>query len=154
MAKRTLSTKTYPHSIGLSCCFRQWRATHSHCQFLHGYSLEVRLEFEGALDDRNWVVDFGDLKEIKRWLEDTFDHKTLVALDDPKYAHFQDLHRHKIIQMVTVEHVGCEKFAEHIFDHVSNWLATNEKTFARVLLNSVEVKEHAGNSAIVKREGI
>ncbi len=23
------STKTYDHTEGLSCCFRQWRATHS-----------------------------------------------------------------------------------------------------------------------------
>ncbi len=34
------STKSYDHSEGLSCCFRQWRATHSHCSLVHqGVSL-------------------------------------------------------------------------------------------------------------------
>ena len=45
--------------------FRQWRAD-SHCKFLHGYSFEFEFEF-GAheLDERNWVVDFGGLKELE-----------------------------------------------------------------------------------------
>ena len=39
------STKTYKTSKGLSCCFRQFKAN-SHCQYLHGYSLEISVEFE------------------------------------------------------------------------------------------------------------
>ena len=41
-----LSTKTYNHNVGLSCCFRQWRAKDSHCQYLHGYSISVRFNFK------------------------------------------------------------------------------------------------------------
>src|SRR4051812_22439004 len=79
------STKTYPHSIGLSCCFRQWRALHSHCRFLHGYALQVKLTFVAqTLDERNWVVDFGGLKDIKERLTELLDHKTIVARDDPE----------------------------------------------------------------------
>jgi 6-pyruvoyltetrahydropterin/6-carboxytetrahydropterin synthase len=33
------STKHYGHNIGLSAVFRQPNADHSHCRFLHGYSL-------------------------------------------------------------------------------------------------------------------
>lgn len=77
------STKTYGHDIGLSCCFRQWRSA-SHCRFLHGYALAVHLEFEADdLDARSWVMDFGSLKPVRQWLVQTFDHKTLVAADDP-----------------------------------------------------------------------
>ena len=77
------STKTYGHEIGLSACFRQWRAE-SHCRLLHGYALAVKFVFESEeLDVRNWVVDFGSLKTLKGWLEDTFDHTLLVANDDP-----------------------------------------------------------------------
>jgi hypothetical protein len=65
-----ISTKTYGNEQGLSCCFRQWRSTHSHCSLLHGYSIGVRAKFESeTLDDRNWVMDFGGLKAFKAWLE-------------------------------------------------------------------------------------
>ena len=52
------STKTYGNDRGLSCCFRQWRSTHSHCSLLHGYSIGIRLVFEAdTLDPRNWVME-------------------------------------------------------------------------------------------------
>ena len=70
------STKHYGHNIGLSAVFRQPNADHSHCRFLHGYSLAFTFTFacEG-LDNKNWAVDFGGLRPIKAWLEDMFDHK-------------------------------------------------------------------------------
>jgi 6-pyruvoyltetrahydropterin/6-carboxytetrahydropterin synthase len=75
--------KTYPHSLGLSCSFRQWRAN-THCRYLHGYAMQVRLSFASAdLDTRNWVLNFGGLKEIKQMIIDLLDHRTLVANDDP-----------------------------------------------------------------------
>ena len=71
-----LSTKTYGHNIGLSAVFRQPHADHSHCRFLHGYSLAFKFTFGcDDLDHRNWCVDFGGLKPLKQWLEDSFDHK-------------------------------------------------------------------------------
>ena len=77
------STKTFGHELGLSSAFRQWKAQ-SHCRFVHGYALAVKFEFEAEeLDVRNWVVDFGSLKSLRKMLEDTFDHKLLVAEDDP-----------------------------------------------------------------------
>ena len=42
------STKTYGNDKGLSCCFRQWGATHSHCSLLHGYSIGIKIVFECA----------------------------------------------------------------------------------------------------------
>lgn len=141
------STKTYGHNIGLTCAFRQWRAE-SHCRFLHGYALALRLEF-GAdeLDLRNWVVDFGSLKSLKARLENTFDHKTLVALDDPDIALFRALHAARVIDMVEVEATGCEKFAELIGEATIVWL--KDAGYApRVKLMSVEVREHGANSAL------
>lgn len=145
-----VSTKTYTHSVGLSACFRQWRAQ-SHCRFLHGYSLEVVFQFAAQnLDKRNWVVDFGGLKNLKGWLEDTFDHKTLVASDDPEIDIFRKLHGDGIIHMREVPACGCEKFAEMIYEYTEQWL--KDAGFApRCGLVSVEVREHAGNSAIAMR---
>ena len=114
------STKTYGNDRGLSCAFRQWRSTHSHCSLIHGYSIGIRLTFEAdTLDSRNWVMDFGGLKKFKQWAEYMFDHTTLVAEDDPQLEAFKKLAEIKggyknlgVIDLRIVPAVGCEKFAE------------------------------------------
>lgn len=142
-----ISTKQYGHDVGLSCCFRQWRAE-SHCNLLHGYALAVRFEFEAQiLDDRNWVVDFGSLKPLKAWLEQTFDHAMLVAKDDPCLLAFQQMATMSMARIVIVDATGCEAFAKLIFTGAQLWLHDNGYT-PRVWLKSVEVKEHGANSAI------
>lgn len=144
------SSKTYRHSIGLSGAFRQWRAE-SHCRFIHGYSLQVHFDFFATeLDVRNWVVDFGSLKSLKSMLESTFDHKTLVAFDDPELAWFQEAHKRGVIDMVIVPATGCEMFAALIFETTEQWLSDNGYS-PRVNLQRVEVHEHEANSAYVER---
>jgi 6-pyruvoyltetrahydropterin/6-carboxytetrahydropterin synthase len=141
------STKTYGHEVGLSCAFRQWRAA-SHCRRIHGYALAIRLEFEAdELDERNWVVDFGSLKSFKRWLEDTFDHTLLVARDDPERGLLLTLGTLGVAHVVLVERVGCEAFAQLIYEAAERWLLENDYS-PRVRMASVEVREHGANSAI------
>ena len=146
------STKTYGNDRGLSCCFRQWRSTHSHCSFLHGYSLGFRIVFEcDSLDERNWVMDFGGLKSFKSWLEATFDHTLVVARDDPEYELLVNLPRH-VADLRIVDAVGAERFAEMAFnkmkeiieDDISEGRALNPT----VRVKSVECFEHGANSAI------
>lgn len=146
------STKTYDHNEGLSCAFRQWRATHSHCRWIHGYALAVKFTF-GAndLDNRNWVQDFGGLKEIKAWLKQQFDHTLVVAEDDPELEKFKELEKNDIVDLRIIPAVGCEKFAEYIFDHVDPIIKKESKD--RVWVESVEVREHNGNSAIHTKHG-
>lgn len=140
------SSKTYGHEIGLSCCFRQWRAQ-SHCRFLHGYALAIRVEFEAdALDERNWVVDFGSLKGFKGWLEDTFDHKLLIAEDDPNRAELMRLATLRVAEIVMVPATGCEAFAKLIFDCTQVWLGDNGYA-PRVRVLNVSVREHGANEA-------
>lgn len=142
------STKTYGHEAGLSACFRQWRAD-SHCSKLHGYALSVKLTFQAdRLDERGWVIDFGGLKDVKAWLQDTFDHKTLVAEDDPELSLFRSLAAAGVADLKIVPGVGCENFSSMISDHVTGWLETAGHS-PRVLLVDVEVREHGANSAMV-----
>jgi len=181
------STKTYGNDRGLSCTFRQWRSTHSHCSLLHGYSIGIKLVFESeTLDDRNWVMDFGGLKAFKEWSEYMFDHTLIIAQDDPYLDRFVQLshigdpfhsgtgkiptdippnERGAVCDLRVVSGVGCEKFAELVFNNMKAILDTyknggtytlpNGKTFeARypvgqgVNLKSAEVFEHSANSAI------
>lgn len=144
------STKTYGHHIGLSCAFRQWRA-HSHCRLLHGYSLSFKFVFEATeLDSTNWVVDFGGTKSLKAILEDTFDHTTVVAEDDPELAWFEEAQKRGLLKLVVLPAGGCEKFAEYVYEVAEQWLV--DAGFApRVRMCSVEVSEHGANSAIFSR---
>lgn len=146
-----VSTKTFGHELGLSAAFRQHKAE-SHCRFIHGYALAVRLEFEAdELDVRNWVVDFGSLKSLKQRLEDTFDHKLLVAEDDPKLVHYFNLQNAGLADVVVVEATGCEAFAKLVYQSTEVWLL--DAGYApRVRMRSVEVKEHGANSAIYTGE--
>ncbi len=153
---RFFSTKTYGSNLGLTTCFRQHRAK-SHCRFLHGYSLEIKLIF-GAdeLDENGWVADFGGLRHIKQWLEAMFDHKTLVAMDDPDLETFEILDKQGLIQAMYVPATGCEAFAKQIYEYITQWLPSQKWAMIsdeqgghqRVKLISVEVREHGANSAI------
>ena len=144
-----LSTKKYGHERGLSTAFRQWRAD-SHCRFMHGYSLEFEFVFgANELDENNWVVDFGGLKPLETWLRLNFDHKTLVALDDPMFSVFEEIHESEVIDMVTVEATGCEMFARMAMEYSSELI---QKIYGnRCWVDSVTVREHGANSAICKR---
>ena len=140
------STKTYGHEEGLSCCFRQWRATHSHCRLLHGYALSFRLTFaSGELDERHWCFDFGGLKPIKAWLHQMFDHTLLVAADDPELPEFRRLAERGLADLRVLPAVGCEAVARRAFEHISRFVEA--QTGGRVWLDEVEVREHSGNSA-------
>ena len=87
-----LSTKTYGHNIGLACVFRQPNADHSHCHLLHGYSLQFTFTYGcDELDNKNREVDFCGLKPLKAWLEDKFDHKLALDVNDPHMDKFKEL---------------------------------------------------------------
>ena len=145
-----LSSKTYGHDIGLSACFRQWRAQ-SHCHLLHGYALSIHLEFEAEeLDKRNWVVDFGSLKSFKQQLQDTFDHKLLVAEDDPQKDDLCMLAGLGLADVIVVEATGCEAFAKLIYETAEVWLIDNGYA-PRVRMHHVTVREHGANSATFTR---
>lgn len=151
-----LVTKTYDHSLGLSACFRQWRASHSHCRFLHGYALSFKLTFAtDQLNAYNWVIDFGGLKQVKAFLVECFDHKLAVAEDDPMLDELTALAGLDLANPLVIPTVGCEGFARFVYDWVDTWLESNygEDTDTRgLVLVSVEVREHGGNSAIYQGE--
>jgi 6-pyruvoyltetrahydropterin/6-carboxytetrahydropterin synthase len=130
-----------------SCAFRQWRATHSHCQYLHGYQLKAKLWFGcSELDDKNWSVDFGSLKDLKANLQSLFDHTTTVAQDDPELETFKELDKKGLIQLRVFEGgVGIERVAQAVFELSNDFI--KPKTDGRCWVDRVEVFEHEDNSA-------
>ena len=141
------STKTYGHNIGLSAVFRQPHADHSHCRFLHGYSLQFKFTFGASeLDNKNWAVDFGGLKPLKQWLEDTFDHKVVLDENDDKLHYFHVLEEAGLAQLTILDGVGAEKFAEHAWRFADKLV--KEMSDGRCWCESAECAEHGANSAI------
>jgi 6-pyruvoyltetrahydropterin/6-carboxytetrahydropterin synthase len=146
------STKVFD---GYSTVFRQWRAEGTHCRFLHGYGISFKIVFEGDLDERNWVWDFGGMKRAKgtidgmspkEWMDFMFDHTYIIALDDPFMYKALEMHNEGIVQLRTVPATGAEQFAKFIYDKVSEFIQI--ETEGRVRVVSVEFKEHTKNSAI------
>jgi 6-pyruvoyltetrahydropterin/6-carboxytetrahydropterin synthase len=145
------STKLFD---GYSACFRQWKAEGTHCKFLHGYAVSFRVWFEGELDERNWVWDFGGMKRAngniegmspKAYFDYLLDHTTIVAEDDPYLDKFKQMHMDGIIQLRILPSVGCERFAEYLHTVINKFLS--EETDGRVRATKVEVYEHERNSA-------
>ena len=146
------STKLFD---GFSCCFRQWKANDTHCRFLHGYGVSFRVTFEGELDHRNWVWDFGGMKRAKtlidgmqpkEWMDYMFDHTVIVANDDPYVEEFNIMGNAGVSQIRLVEATGAEKFAEFIFHKLNEFV--KKETNDRVKISQVEFMEHGKNTAI------
>jgi 6-pyruvoyltetrahydropterin/6-carboxytetrahydropterin synthase len=148
------STKIFD---GYSTVFRQWKADGTHCQFLHGYGISFKVWFEGELDGRNWVWDFGGMKRAKgkidgmnpkEWMDYMFDHTTIIAEDDPHLGWFQEMADDGLIQLRVIPATGAERFAEYIYDKINAFVV--KETNGRVKVVQVEFREHEKNTAFYK----
>lgn len=68
------------------------------CSRLHGHNYEVEVLAEAAsLDDRGFVVDLRELDGVKRWIDETLDHRHLNDVMD--------------------EQPSAEAIARHVYEH-------------------------------------
>ena len=146
------STKVFD---GFSTVFRQWKAETTHCKYLHGYGVSFKLWFEGELDERNWVWDFGGMKRAKGtidgkspsdWFNYMFDHTFIVAEDDPYKESFLKMDQAGVAQVRVVPATGAERFAQYVYDKINPFI--KEETNGRVSIAKVEFREHDKNSAV------
>jgi 6-pyruvoyltetrahydropterin/6-carboxytetrahydropterin synthase len=146
------STKLFD---GFSTVFRQWKAEGTHCRYLHGYGVSFRVWFEGELDEKNWVWDFGGMKRAKgtidgknpkAWMDYMFDHTTIIAEDDPFINAFKQMETAGVAQIRIIPAVGAEQFAKYVFEKLNTFV--QEETNGRVKVARVEFMEHNKNTAI------
>ena len=139
---------------GFSTVFRQWKAENTHCRFLHGYGVSFKIYFEGDLDERNWVWDFGGMKRAKtkidgkspkEWMDFMFDHTFIVAEDDPFLESFKRMAEAQVAQIRILPATGAEKFAEYVFNKINKFVL--EETEGRVKVTKVKFAEHGKNAA-------
>jgi len=139
---------------GFSTVFRQWKAEGTHCRFLHGYGTSVKIWFEGELDEKNWVWDFGGMKRAKStidgmsakdWFTHLLDHTFIVAEDDPYKESFLKMGEVGVAQVRVIPAVGAEQFAKYVYDKINPFIL--EETQGRVRVVKVDFREHEKNAA-------
>ena len=153
---RYISTKKFEN---YSCCVRQWKAQHSHCQLLHGYSFWFKVWFasnekdvDKQLDDMNWIVDYGGFKDaprgngIKAWMNHMWDHTTLIQADDPYREWFEEMQVEGIAKVHFLEKMGAETMAKIVFDKMNDVLSKTDAGRCKVI--KVECFENDKNSSI------
>jgi len=138
-----LATKTYAHNDGLSCCYRQWRATDNRAR-LHGYNLSIKMVFEcHHLDDSFQTVDLATIAPIDDWVRNQFHNTTLIAADDPELDTFRALADKGVIDLRIVEATTVEKFAASLLVFAKQWMESTG-LLTRATIRSVECSEHDG----------
>ena len=140
------SSKTFRN---FPCAHRRFRHD-GHCAWVHGYSRSFTLWFRtNEVTDNGFVMDFGKLKPVKAWLEDTFDHTLLLDTGDPLIPQFRAIEEQGGCKLVVFDDVGMEGTCAYVKDWVDRWLEA--ETGGRVWLHSVEVRENDKNSARLSR---
>ena len=150
---RYTSTKEYVNAFPVA--YRQWKDTGGNCSVIHGYAFNIKLYFgTNDLDVRNWVVSFGGLRELKEVLEQQFDHKLLVAEDDPHLDWYKEAEKRGIAKLTILPRLGCEGLADQLYKfingvYIPDMLGAGEAE--RVWCYKVIVRETISNMAF--REG-
>jgi 6-pyruvoyltetrahydropterin/6-carboxytetrahydropterin synthase len=148
VAYKYVSTKEYVDAF--PCAYRQWRAD-SHCNKNHGYSFSMKFYFgTDSLDARNWAADYGGLRELKKILEDQFDHTTLVAEDDPELEFYKEMQNRKLAKLTILPSLGCESLADQLYKYVNGVYIPDlwgQSESDRIWCFKVEVRETQANMA-------
>lgn len=145
---RFTSTKEWVDAF--PCAYKQWKAD-THCRLNHGYSFSIKVYFgANELDKRGWVCDYGGLKELKKILEEQFDHKTIIAIDDPDLETYKQLERDGIMKLNVLPGMGCEMIADMLYKYINSvyipdYLGSGEAE--RIWCYKVSVRETQSNMA-------
>jgi 6-pyruvoyltetrahydropterin/6-carboxytetrahydropterin synthase len=119
-----------------------------HCRLVHGHNWTIRVTFACRQPDANgFVVDFGDLKFLRRWIDEHLDHACVFNEDDPL--------RETLVaaapaawKVYVVPSCSSEGLAEHIhgvFDGL-----VRQHTRDRAWVAEVEVFEDTRNAAVYR----
>lgn len=129
------------------CAHRQHRHN-GMCALVHGYSRSFHFKFASQERDAcGFVVDFGELKWVKSFLDDTFDHTLLLCADDPLLPEFHGLQEAGACRIRILPYgVGMEDTAQYVLEWVDGRL--RERTNGRCWVVSCEVRENDKNSGI------
>lgn len=135
-----ICSKTYSE---VPFAHRQWRHE-GHCSRIHGHNWSIEVVFQcESLDENGFVVDFGNLKFLRDWIDENLDHACLLSEDDPEMDRFEQMQNDNLIQITTVNNASCEGIAKHIFDVFDEMIRS--KTSQRAWVCRIELYEDSNN---------
>lgn len=152
MAVKIKSTKVYRY---LPCGHAQYfdkepDGSPGECASVHGYDRSVEFTFAGDIDEHGWIVPFGELNDVKRFLEYYFDHVTVLAADDPRLDQITDQLTEPGGLLGTLRvlpsGVSMEMSSLFIWEHVNHYIY--KVTDGRCYVERVRVYEHNRNDAM------
>ena len=152
MPVKIKSTKRFKY---LPCGHAQWfdkepDGSPGECASVHGYDREVEFTFAGDIDAHGWIVPFGELGPVKKFLEYYFDHVTVLAADDPRINDIPNgmIQPGGILGTLRVlpSGVSMEMSSMFIWEHVNHYIY--KVTDGRCYVEQVRVYEHDRNDAM------
>lgn len=116
------------------------------CALIHGHNWSIGITFGAAVLDANgFVVDFGKLAFLERWIEKHLDHACVFNADDPLKDQLLAAGGPAVWKPYVVASCSCEGMARHLLE-VFNPMV-REATQDRVSVLAIEVHEDSRNSA-------
>lgn len=122
-----------------------------HCAFVHGHNWSITITFACRERDQNgFVIDYGKLGYLKRWIDEKLDHACVFHRDDPL--------REKLVaaapeawKTYVLDDVSNEGIAIHLYDIFDAMV--REDSDDRVWVHAVEVEEDSKNAARYEPRG-
>jgi len=116
-----------------------------HCALIHGHNWAIGLTFACSEPDANgFVVDFGRLKYVKRWIDEHLDHACVLAVDDPLKGALIAA-APEAFKLYEVPCTSCEGLAQHLWQVFNELVMRHES--GRVWVTQVELWEDSRNAA-------
>jgi len=139
-------TKTYSN---LKAAHRQWRHK-GHCHYVHGENWTFHITFAAnELDERGFIVDFGELKGLKEQMDKAFDHVLLIDHDDPELEFFEQMHIKELTDLRIVPSASAEGLCNFVFSMADQYI--KDLTDRRVWVEKVVTEEDSKNIATLSK---
>ena len=120
----------------------------SPCKHNHGHSYKVKLSLTvNDLDQNDMVIDFGMLKPFQKWLDDNFDHATIISQNDKKYLEAIKLLGGKYFVM-KYNKTTAENMAEY-FNHKVIEMFQDKLEITQSIVEVFETAKNSATSSII-----
>lgn len=122
------------------------------CRYLHGHNYRIHFHCKPKintpddqfLDEVGRVIDFGAMKDVLcEWLEENWDHKTLIYEEDPLLENLKEVTPESIV--VVHFNPTAENMANYLLNHLNSELPDN------IELVKVEIEETRKCMAVAEK---
>ncbi|MDQ8206672.1 6-carboxytetrahydropterin synthase [Coraliomargarita sp. SDUM461003] len=116
-----------------------------HCSQIHGHNWDIKLDFAcSEYDSNGFVVDFGKLKYLKKYIDDNLDHACVFSDEDPLAKQILDSAPAGVYQPYWVKSASGEGLAKHLYQVFSALVREHEGE--RVWISGIEIFEDRKNT--------